>query len=345
MKTWLKVFVLAAGCFSAKGFSQSIESELAEFKQLYQTRLGSVTECETQEPGVFRVCSPALKSEGNAPYILHHQVPTANKAVLFHGLSDSPYFFKAIAERLHANGFNVVVALLPGHGQIDADDDMEDWDLAERWQQHVDDVLDATKGLGNKTFVGGFSTGGALAVQTYFIHPDKFDGLMLFSGALALSEDAENMSNIWGIKLVAQLVDGHYETDGPNPYKYPNVAGFAGLELMDVIKDIRERIDNGQRVKVPLFVAHSEADVTTPIGGVEHLVANTDANTTFFVIDNTHDLCHADVVVSDDLLAGMNFDKTKLEQEELCAIPEANPLFGKMMVNLLSFLQLNGANI
>jgi alpha-beta hydrolase superfamily lysophospholipase len=37
-------------------------------------------------------------------------------ALLIHGLTDSPYSMKALAESLHSRGFEVTVLRLPGHG-------------------------------------------------------------------------------------------------------------------------------------------------------------------------------------------------------------------------------------
>ena len=37
-------------------------------------------------------------------------------ALLIHGLSDAPYSLRAVAERLHAEGFTVIGLRVPGHG-------------------------------------------------------------------------------------------------------------------------------------------------------------------------------------------------------------------------------------
>lgn len=343
MRVFLCFVGLSLAALSLKVQASSLEEGLAQFNAIYQAELGEARVCSDNEQ-VYRLCSSVLKNEGNAPYILHHGVPTANVVVLFHGLSDSPFFFRDIAQSLYQQGANVVVALLPGHGLKDADDDMEDWDLAERWASHVAQVSEIAPKLGNKLFVGGFSTGGALATQYYLAEENRIDGLMLFSSALALSQDAEDMSNIWGIKLVALLVDGHYETDGPNPYKYPGVAGFAGMELMEVINAIRDQLALGKKVEVPLFIAHSQDDVTTPIWGVENLIEHSNGGNTFFVIDKSYELCHADVVVSPSMLSDMAFDESKLEQPEKCAIPQANPLYKQMIATLQSFVEQYGAS-
>ncbi len=344
MRATLLILGLLSSFWINAVWATELDETMNKLAKIYTQELGEIKPCSTNE-GVYRLCSPALKNEGNAPYVLHHNVPTANVAVLFHGLSDSPFFFRDIAQGLYERGFNVVVALLPGHGLKDADDDMEDWDLAERWAEHVKHVIDASSGLGNKVFIGGFSTGGALATQYYLTNDNDISGLMLFSGALALSEDAEGMAKIWGIKMIALLVDGHYETEGPNPYKYPGVAGFAGMELMDVIKDIRRQLADGKTIDVPLFVAHSQDDVTTPIWGVENLIEHATVGNTFFVLDKSYQVCHADVVVSPKMLEDMSFDESLLEQPEKCAIPEANPLFKQMMATLGSYAEQHGAAV
>jgi pimeloyl-ACP methyl ester carboxylesterase len=324
------------------------------FKGFYDSEWGQTQTCRETALNKFGVCSNVLRNEGNAPFILHNK-NSDRVAVLIHGLSDSPFFMRAIAKILFDEGYSVVVPLLPGHGLREADDDMSDWDLAERWQSHVDDVIGLASTMGNTLVVGGFSTGGALAVDNYLTKDNHIDGIMLFSGALALSDNAEGMSRIWGIKLLAKIVDGTYETHGPNPYKYPNVAGFAGLELMDIINDIRAVTgatngtngDNGsdnksagaqKHIDIPLFAAHSQADSTTPIYGVENLIAQSKGANTFFVIDETYKLCHADLVVNSELLAKMNFNANMVNQQEECAMPKANPLFSTMKLMLVDYL-------
>ena len=314
--------------YSAANTTSSKEAD-ATFKALYNAQWGSTQPCRETALNKISVCSNALRNEGNAPFILHH--PSSTKvAVLIHGLSDSPFFMREIANTLFEEGYSVIVPLLPGHGKREADDDMSDWNIAERWQSHIDNVLALADEMGDTLIVGGFSTGGALAVEHYLGGNENIDGLMLFSGALALSDNAEGMSRIWGIKLLAQIIDGTYETHGPNPYKYPDVAGFAGLELMDLINTIRDKLEEGAQIDVPLFVAHSQADATTPIHGVERLIKSSKGPNTFFVIDESYALCHADLVVSPQLLQAMQFNASMVNQQEMCAVPKANPLFSTM---------------
>ncbi|GFD77776.1 hypothetical protein KUL118_06380 [Tenacibaculum sp. KUL118] len=344
LKSFIKTLVCVGalmGASNAVAESNAIKEHNAQFKGFYEKEWGQTQPCRETALNRFTVCSNVLRNEGNAPFILTNNA-SDKVAVLIHGLSDSPFFMREIANILFEEGFTVVVPLLPGHGKREADDDMSDWGLAERWQAHVDEVINLADSMGDTVLVGGFSTGGALAVEHYLDSADgsegEIDGLMLFSGALALSDNAEGMSRIWGIKLLARIIDGSYQTHGPNPYKYPNVAGLAGLELMDLINTIREKIEEGQQVEVPLFAAHSQADVTTPISGIEQLMEASKGPNTFFVIDESYGLCHADLVVNTSLLNKMNFNANMVNQQEDCAVPKANPLFSTMRLMLQDYL-------
>ena len=188
-----------------------------------------------------------------------------------------------------------------------------------------------------KVFVGGFSTGGAFATYYTLKHPDEIEALLLFSGALQLSSSAETLSKVWGIKKLAVWLDGEYKTDGPNPYKYPKVATYSALVLMDVIKDIRglleaqEGSENNSRLSKPIFAAHSLADTTTMYEGIENLLSKVDGEHTRFKIDKDFDVCHADVVISSGQIINMNFDKSQVNPSERCAVPKANPLHSIML--------------
>lgn len=314
------------------------DAAMDKFASLYEAEWGQVQPCRSPKLNQFRVCSPLLRNEGNAPYMLYSDKPTDKVAVLVHGLSDSPFFMREVARIVHQQGFTVLVPLLPGHGLRDADEDMEDWDLAERWQHHVEEVLAIARDMGDTVYAGGFSTGGALVVEQALTQPQGLDGLMLFSGALSLSDNAESMSRIWGIKWVARIIDGNYRTHGANPYKYPSVAGFAGLELMDIIENIRTLLEDGKTLDIPVFAAHSQSDITTPVQGVEALLERTGNDNTLFVIDKSYDVCHADLVVNPSLLNDMRFNRVLVDEREPCAVPRANPLFSQMEMMLTSFL-------
>ena len=339
MKSLLHLVCLATTlCFSALATGQSQFALNQSFAALYEQELGSTQKCLSSSANRYAVCSPALRGDGNAPFILFQQTDSPI-VVLTHGLSDSPFFVSAIADELYHSGYTVIAPLLPGHGLKDADAAMEDDQLAERWQAHLAKVVELALQSTEKVVLGGFSTGGALSVDYYLSNPDNVQGILLFSGALALNGNVESLSKLWGIKTLAKLLDGDYLTNGPNPQKYPKVASFAGLELMELIRSIRERLEEGARVDVPVFVAHSQADQTTPIEGVQNLLTYVDADNTFYVIDEQYQLCHADLVVNRLLLEKMDFDKSRADLSETCAIPQVNPQFFPMARALRGFVE------
>ncbi|MFT6413407.1 MAG: pimeloyl-ACP methyl ester carboxylesterase [Glaciecola sp.] len=318
-----------------------------DFYTLYENELGSVRPCQ-DNVGLYeyKVCSKALRNEGNSPFILYSKgMPSANGkrqiapiVVLFHGLSDSPFYIRSIAEHLNDKGFTVVAPLTPGNGKLDAANDMRDPTLQQRWYAHVDSIMNLISPYSDKTYIGGFSTGGTLATRYMLLHPDEIDGLLLFSGALALSESAENLGQIWGMKWIAKIVDGDFVSTGANPYRYPDVAGYAGLTLADVIFEIRYLLAE-TTVSKPIFVAHSLADIITPYYGVEDLMAKIDGEHQVMTIDRSYDMCHQDLVMSSMMMIGLKIDKTQLNISERCAIPKPNPLFNNMMAMLDYFFE------
>ncbi|WP_339722700.1 alpha/beta fold hydrolase [uncultured Paraglaciecola sp.] len=338
MKLLFVLLLLTASTTSFVASSQSIEHEFDKFNAIYQAQLGATRGCKSPQMNVFRVCADSLKNDGNAPYILHHNKVTDKVVVLFHGLSDSPFFLRSIAQSIHQQGHNVVVTLLPGHGKKQADEDMQDTELADRWRVHVSEMIDFSEGLGKQVYVGGFSTGGGLASEYILQNPKAVKGLMLFSGALALDSSVESMANIWGIQWLAKILDGEYKTLGPNPYKYPSVARFSAFELTEVIFSVRELIAQGAPLNLPIFAAHSMADITTPIAGVKSLMAVNTGPNRLFEIPKELDVCHADLVIDQEQLSDMKFNASMLEEIMPCNVPEANPKHAEMLEALSQYL-------
>jgi len=123
-------------------------------------------------------------------------------ALLIHGLTDSPYSMKAMAETLHARGFEITVLRLPGHGTFPSmmtEMSLRDWNAAVRIAAR--DVAARTP-PGQPFYLAGHSTGGTLALQ-YALDAldDKSlrmpDRLLLMSPAI----------NITKVAVVAGFID------------------------------------------------------------------------------------------------------------------------------------------
>lgn len=335
----MKYLLLCLSFLAGTTQAQSAAEWLTPFNEIYARQLGEVVPCKVETANVHRVCSPTLRSDGNAPFILHNGKPSKKVMVLFHGLSDSPFFFSSIAPFVKQQGFTVIVGLLPGHGKKDADADMEDSALGERWQAHVEEVMTYAQSLGDRLYVGGFSTGGALVTNYVMDNPGKVDALLLFSGALALNDSVESMEGIWGMRWFAKMLDGDYQTDGPNPHKYPGVSKYAAMVLVEVIKSIRGKMEDEKPLNLPVFVAHSMSDTTTLWHGVEGLMNYNKGPSTAFVIEKELDVCHADVVVNEPQLEQMQYDVSRGNPDRKCSIPAANPKHAMMMQEMVTFLR------
>lgn len=339
MKRFTSLCFLIFSVHSTASYAQALDSGLTQFKQLYANELGQTTTCQSQVRQEYRVCSGALRNDGNAPFILHHNKVTDKAVVLFHGLSDSPFFFKSIAATIHEQGYNVMVALLPGHGLKEADADMEDGELSERWKRHVSNVMTIAPDFGNRLVIGGFSTGGALALNYLLSANDpKLDALMSYSGAMQLDSSAERMLGIWGISFVAKLMDGDYSTDGPNLYKYPKVASHSAVMLMDIIDENRELMET-TTLNTSIFAAHSEADKTTLFTGIESVMAQNKGANDLFAIPVELNVCHADVPVNAQQVEQMQFDLSQLEEINDCDVPSPNPMHQDMLERTVAFLE------
>lgn len=312
------------------------------FSAIYSAELGKVSECSGNTQYNINFCASSLKNEHNGPAVLLPKGDARGAVVLLHGLSDSPYFMRSIGGYLQQKNYLVILGLNPGHGKKVAIEDMRDDTLQQRWYTHFDELMGFAKGLDLPIFVGGFSTGGALASQYALNHSEEVQGLLLFSGALSLSTAAEALSHIWGIKTLAKWIDGEYQTMGPHPHKYPKVAGFSALVLLDVIHDVRDTLERAaetdKAIQLSIFAAHSMADIVTPFEGIESLVNAVKGEHVLFKIDESYDLCHADLPMSQIQLIGLKFDRSQVNEYERCAVPRANPLHAQMLLMLDNFL-------
>lgn len=104
-------------------------------------------------------------TDWNRSYILKPAGKTLGAVVLLHGLTDSPYSLRHIAENYRQRGFVAIGIRLPAHGTVPGaltDVEWEDWMAATRLA-----VREATRlsHSGQPLHIVGFSNGGALAMK------------------------------------------------------------------------------------------------------------------------------------------------------------------------------------
>lgn len=193
--------------------------------------------------------------------------------LLLHGMSDSPYSLRALAEAFNAKGYQVLGLRLPGHGTAPSGLRYALWeDMAGAVRlamRHLESRLG-----GGPVHIVGYSIGGALALN-YSL--DALDGqaspvpasLVLISPAIgvtpaaALASWKRRLASVPGLGGLAWLVvDPEFD-----PYKYNSFATRAGEQSHTLTRSVAGRIAEHARAGThtafpPTLVFKSEADST-----------------------------------------------------------------------------------
>ena len=196
----------------------------------------------TMDPGADTV-------NWNRTFELVPERPVAG-ALLIHGLSDSPYSMRAIAESLRSRNVLSLAMRMPGHGTAPSglvDVHWEDFAAAVRIG-----IADLKKRLGDAPiFVVGYSNGAALAVE-YALAPlegslaPQVNALVLLAPAIgvdpvaALARWQSRLGWVAGMeKLAWNSIEPEFD-----PYKYNSFAVNAGEQIHALTSNIEKRIDN-----------------------------------------------------------------------------------------------------
>lgn len=197
--------------------------------------------------------------------------------LLIHGLSDSPYSLRSLAEQMHAAGWTVVALRLPGHGTLPSglrDVRWQDWAAALRIAaRHLHDLV------GNRPMLlAGYSTGAALGLEYALSRLQGEDlpalaGMVLISPAIEVSPSAQFA--VWQARAARWLgipklewTDVEPEYD---PYKYNSFTVNAGDQVWRLTQRIQGQLDSlgrgGPVAGVPPLLAFqsvADATVSTP---------------------------------------------------------------------------------
>lgn len=197
-------------------------------------------------------------------------------ALLLHGLSDSPYSMRALAERLHARGVHVVVLRLPGHGTAPSgllDVHWRDWAGAVRIAARD---LRAKLGDAKPLHVVGYSTGASLALEYVLARRggeplpaiDRVGMLSPMIGIAPVARFAEWQARaarlVGSAKMNWIAVGVEYD-----PYKYASFTVNAGVQAWNLVMWNAARLaalDTGGGIDLPpvlAFVSAADATVTS----------------------------------------------------------------------------------
>jgi alpha-beta hydrolase superfamily lysophospholipase len=217
----------------------------------------------------------------NRSFRLTTPEPTGH-ALLLHGLSDSPYSMKALAEALHARGFEVTVLRLPGHGTLPSvmtQMSAADWTAAVRIAAR--DVASRTP-PGQPFYLGGYSTGGTMALQytldalvdTSLRRPDR---ILLVSPAIEVPEVAvvANVLDMLSVVPLPALQKVRWQEIGVeyDPYKFNSFAINATRQVSRATRTLQESlaraVESGRIDEMPPVITwQSVVDATVGANGV-----------------------------------------------------------------------------
>ncbi len=188
-----------------------------------------------------------FKQDWNRSYILAPQGESVGAVVLLHGLTNSPFSLRHIAELYHAHGFVTVCVRLPAHGTVPGaltEVEWEDWMAATRLA-----VREARRRAGDlkPLHIVGYSNGGALALKYALDALDddrleKADRLVLISPMIGITRFARFVGLAALPAYLPRYAKAAWLDVLPefNPFKYnsfPVNAAWQSHRLTQVLQD------------------------------------------------------------------------------------------------------------
>ena len=191
----------------------------------------------------------ALDTEYNRSFELVPQ-EIRGAALLVHGLSDSPYSMRALAETLYAQGYYVLALRLPGHGTLPVglvDVSWRDWYAA----VVLGARYAAAQAPGKPFIAAGHSTGAAL-VTLYSVRSladttlPRPQGLYLVSAAIGISPFAVLTNVLSGLAFIPAFEKSRWLDVLPeyDPYKYNSFPVNAANQIYTVTRTLRAELDD-----------------------------------------------------------------------------------------------------
>lgn len=229
------------------------------------------------------VCFPGALHDRNWNRSLLREAPQPKGGVLMiHGLSDSPYAFRGLSERLSREGYTVMLLRVPGHGTCPGA-------LAQvRWQDWTAAVRVAARDLrgrlpeGAPMIVAGFSNGGALTTN-YAVNALEDaslpvpDALVLISPMIGITPLAEITRYHDWIAGVSGDARAHWSAiNAPiDPYKYTSWPMNASVQAFRMTRELGsglERLEKTGRMDEfpPVLTNVSAIDATVKISDIIH---------------------------------------------------------------------------
>jgi esterase/lipase len=235
--------------------------------------------------------------EGNAPFELQPKgdflagklKPYRRGILLTHGLTDSPYFMRHLAEFFQERGFRVLAILLPGHGTQPGDL------LKVRWGEWAKSVAFGVEQISievDEIYLGGYSAGGALSLY-HSLKDSRVKGLFLFAPALKISPKAAyahwHQFYSW-LAPSARWVNVCPDIDR---FKYESFPKNAAAQMYALTQALRKKMGN-EDVKIPVFTVMCQDDATADTDAIVSLLERSShtANRSIYYFSDANKIPH-----------------------------------------------------
>jgi alpha-beta hydrolase superfamily lysophospholipase len=281
LKLWHKATLTSE--FKAKDFDdkftftdyQKMENDL--FNELQEKVYKSIDAADKHQFNRYNPdspCNPAkFKQNYNRSYELIPEKATGG-ILLIHGLTDSPYSMKYLADLFYKKGFYVLSMRMPGHGTIPsvlANVNRKDWTAAVKiGAKRVNEFTGSDKPF----YMAGYSNGGLLTLNYTFesirdgqlAKPDK---LLLFSPSVGVTKFAALSKWLKAFSFIPYFEKSKWKSISPeyDPFKYNSFPLNASKQLYDLSMQTQENLLTHQEKGTldtlpPIITFQSVADST-----------------------------------------------------------------------------------
>ena len=218
--------------------------------------------------------SSRFAQDWNHSFEMLPQGPPAGAVVLVHGLTDSPYSMRHIAQAYVDHGFAAIGLRVPGHGTVPAGLTRVDW---QDWRAAVRLAMREARrvaGPGKPLHLAGYSNGGALSMQ-YTLDSltdstlDVPARVVLISPMIGLTRFARYAGVAGWPALLPRYSKSAWLDIIPefNPFKYNSFPVNAARQSYQMTQQLEQRltavVENGAIAKMPPILAfQSVVDAT-----------------------------------------------------------------------------------
>lgn len=226
----------------------------------YTAQTQAIARQAIEQERLLPLLSPVCESR----FFLHPQ-PTQRVCLLLHGFTSGPHQFIPMGQVFYRAGYNVLIPLLPGHGQAGKWNKQNPPPLPtdpQVYQQFALHWLEQAQQLGQEVIVGGLSAGGTLAAWLALERPQAIYRAMAFAAYFSSSSRV--------LDLMVKTLDSYFEWAGPDspiaPSGYPGFSVTALRTLLTMGQDVLHRV--GQQPTCPMFMVSSASDIA--VGNFDH---------------------------------------------------------------------------